>query len=234
MRTNGLQFIGVIALVLWASGATSQSRAEVTSSLAFVTEYIRELAANENTRANIEKELKASNSEIAKLSTSIHGSTRIKLELNSQIIALKSMRLNSPFNDLIPNIIFWYERKIELHQQIINITTILLAGPRPDVDYGKVAAEMPKIRAQINYIDETLFKCTPLIFATLIDQKPDSKNHLSHLVITKKEREKLIQDLTAAFGRKLEGKEQNYIVSSASVLKAYLTKNYKCSDEPWD
>lgn len=234
MRTNGLQCIGVIALVLWASGATSQARAEATSSLAFVSEYIRELAANENTRAKIEKEYKASNSENAKLSSMIHGSTLIQLELKSQINMLKSMRLNPPFNDLIPSIIALYEKKINLHQKIIEIVSILLGGPRLGVDYGKVSAEMPKIRAQINYIDETLFKSTTLIFATLIDQKPDSKNHLSHLIITKKEREKLVHDLTAAFGKKLEQKDQNYIVSSASVLKAYLTKNYKCSDEPWE
>ena len=99
---------------------------------------------------------------------------------------------------------------------------------------GKLTAEVPKIRAQIDYVDNTLFKVTPLIFATLIDQKPDSKNHLSHLIITKEEREKLLHTLKAAFGKKLEQKNQNYGVSSASVLKAYLTKDYKCSDEPWE
>jgi hypothetical protein len=240
MKLNGWQRIGVIVLVLWAIGAVPQACAEDTSHLAFVTEYIRELAANENARANAERELNASKSSRDKLSSAIHSSTLIQLALRSQISMLKSMHLDPPldppFDNIIPTIIDWYEKKINSYQQIIDINSILLAGPQPGVDignYGKLAAEMPKIRALINYADESLFIATPLIFATLIDQKPDSKNHLSHLIITKEERAKLVHDLKAAFGKKLEQKEQNYGVSSASVLKAYLSKDYKCSDEPW-
>jgi len=98
-----------------------------------------------------------------------------------------------------------------------------------------MVAEMPKIRAFLDDIDHTLFQAaTPMVFATLIDQKPDSQNHLSHLVITKAERDKLVKDISTAFGKKLEQKDQNYIVSSASLLKAFLLKDYKCSDDPWD
>jgi hypothetical protein len=233
MKLNGWQRIGIIVLVLWAIGAASQARAEETSHLAFVTEYIRELAANENTRANAERELNASTSTSGKLSSSIHAHTLIKLELQSQISTLKNMHLDPPDDNLIPTIILWYERKIALHQKIIDISSTLLAGPQPGVDYGKLSAEVPKIRAKLDYVGNTLFIATPLIFATLIDQKPDSKDHLSHLIITKEERGKLVHDLTAAFGKKLEQKNQNYGVSSASVLKAYLSKDYKCSDEPW-
>ncbi|OGR31238.1 MAG: hypothetical protein A2139_07300 [Desulfobacca sp. RBG_16_60_12] len=220
-------------LVLGAIGAAFQAYAEETSHLAVVTEYVRELAANENTRANAERELNASNSSSGKLSSAIHTSKLFQLELRSQINMLKSMHLDPPFDDIIPNIIASYEQKIALYQKIIDLNSILLAGPQPGVDYGELAAEMPKIRAQMDYVDKTLFIATPLLFATLIDQKPDSKNHLSHLIITKKEREKLLHNLTAAFGKKLEQKNQNYGVSSASVLKAYLSKDYKCSDEPW-
>jgi hypothetical protein len=117
---------------------------------------------------------------------------------------------------------------------MIDISSAFLVGPKPDVDYGKLAAEMPKIRAELEYIDHTLFDATALIFATLIDPKPDSKNHLSHLIITKAERAKLIDELTGAFGSKLDQKDQNFTVSAASVLKAYFLKDYKCSDQPWE
>ena len=70
-----------------------------------------------------------------------------------------------------------------------------------------------------------------MVFATLIDQKPDSNNHLSYLIITKSERAKLIHDIDLQFGDNLSNKDQNYTVSSASVLKAYLQKDYKCSDD---
>lgn len=235
MKPNSWLRIGSTVLVLLAIGTVSQASAKETSHLAFVTEYIHELAANEDARANAEKEFKAtSNSSRDIFSAIIHSSTLIQLNLNSQISALKSMHLNPPFDNIIPTIIEWDEHKIDLYQKIIDISTIFLSGPKPGVDYGKLSAEMPKIRALINYSDESLFKITPLIFMTLINQKPDSKNHLSHLIITKKEREKLLDYLTTAFGKKLEQKNQNYTVSSASVLKEYLLKGFKCSDEPWD
>jgi hypothetical protein len=68
----------------------------------------------------------------------------------------------------------------------------------------------------------------------LSGSKPDSKNHLGHLIITRAERAKLIHDLTMDFGTKLDKKNQNSTVSSASVLRTYLLKNYKCADDPWE
>jgi hypothetical protein len=80
----------------------------------------------------------------------------------------------------------------------------------------------------------SIFDATPLVFAVLIDMKPDSKGHANHLIITKAERAKLIADLNRDFGTKLNQKTQDWTVSSASVLRAYLLKDYKCSDDHWD
>jgi hypothetical protein len=93
---------------------------------------------------------------------------------------------------------------------------------------------MPKVRATLDDVDHTLFQAAPSIFATLIDPKPDSKNHASHLIVTKAERQKLVEDLDQRFGTKLNLKDQNYTVGAASVLKAYFLKDFKCSDEPWE
>ena len=97
----------------------------------------------------------------------------------------------------------------------------------------KCYQQMPKMRAELEYIEKTLFEGTPLLFSALIDPRPDSQNHMSHLVITSEERNELIRNIDSYFGGKLDEANQNYTVSSASVLKAYLKKGYKCSDEPW-
>src|ERR1700732_3549148 len=102
---------------------------------------------------------------------------------------------------------------------MIDISSAFIVAPQPDVDYGKLVAEMPKIRADLDYTDHALFDAIPLIFATLIDERPDSQNHVSHLIITKAERAKLLNDLTGDFGSKLDQKDQNYTVSAALVLK---------------
>jgi hypothetical protein len=204
-----------------------------TSHLDFVAEYVRELAAMERIRASGEEELKQG-TENDVFSIMIHTSTLSQLELRSHTAMLRGMRLKAPYDDLIPTLAGYYKAKIELHQRMIDISSAMLAGPKPGVDYGKLAAEVPQIRAKLDFIDESVFKATPLIFATLIDMKPDSKNHASHLIVTKAERDKLIETLNDSFGPKLDEKNPTYLVGSASVLRDYLHKDWKCSDEPWD
>lgn len=217
---------------LGSQNAEKTQKAE-TPHLAFVTEYIRELAAIEDIRASGEKDLKNGKKDEV-FSTAVYTSTRMQLELRSDVKMLNGMYLKDPFDFLIPDITNFYEQKIELHQRLIDIGSAFIGGPKPGVDYGKLAAEMPKIRATLDDIDHTLFQAAPSIFATLIDPKPDSKDHLSHLIVTKAERKKLIEDLDLYFGAKLDQKDQNYTVGAASVLKAYFLKDFKCSDEPWE
>jgi hypothetical protein len=84
----------------------------------------------------------------------------------------------------------------------------------------------------MQWIEHSLFQATPLIFAMLIADKPDSQGRMSRLRITRAERDHLLQSLLLSFGNKMEAAEQNYIVSSATVLRDYLSKKgYRCSDD---
>lgn len=223
----------VLALSLSMAVPTCADDKPETPHLAFVTEYVRELAAIEGIRDSGQKELtEASDDPNATFSNMIHTSTLFQLELGSQIRMLKDMNLKAPYNFLIPDITAFYEQKIALWQRMVEIGSAFMS-PKPGVDYGKLTAELPKIRAKLDYVDESLFQITPAIFATLIDIKPDSRNHVSHLVITKAEKTDLIDKIDTDFGSKLDEKGQNYTVGSAKVLKDYLLKDYKCSDEPW-
>lgn len=114
------------------------------------------------------------------------------------------------------------------------ISSAFIGGPKEGVDYSKLAAEMPKLRGELDFIDQSLFEATPLVFATLIDMKADSEGHASHLIITKEDKARLISKLDDSFGAKLDQKDQNYTVSAATVLKGYLNKDFKCSDETWE
>ena len=114
------------------------------------------------------------------------------------------------------------------------IGSAFIGGPKPGVDYSKLGAEMPELRGQLDFIDHALFEASPGVFATLIDLKADSKGHASHLLITKDERAKLLDNLNTDFGTKMDAKVQNWTVSAASVLKGYLLKDFKSSDEPWE
>src|SRR5437879_10258918 len=98
--------ISCIVFAFAVAGVPSSFAAErpETPHLAFVTEYVRELAATENVRASAEKELTQAKDATDSLVIAIHNSTLIQLELQSQIAMLKGMKLNQPFKELIPHI----------------------------------------------------------------------------------------------------------------------------------
>lgn len=207
-----------------------------TPHLEFVTEYIRELSACEELREKGEKEIaQESGDPGGTLGATIHSGTLIQLELRSAIARLKAMHLNGDLADSsIRTITTAYEEKIKVWKEIVDVITKFIEGPKPGVAHGTFAAEMPRLRAQLDFIDQTLFQATPVIFYTLIDHKEDSRGHANHLIVTKAERQVLIDQLNTAFSAKLDQKNQPYCVGSASVLRIYLLKPWKASDEPWE
>jgi hypothetical protein len=197
--------VGLSAVAMLSGGVTaSAADTSETPHLAFVTEYIRELAAIENIRAAADRELQQ-DPKVNPFSNMIHTSTLFQLELRSQIAMLRSMKLNSPSDQLIVGITTAYERKVGLWQRMTEIGTEFMTGPREGVDYKQLAAELPQIRAELDFIDQTIFEVSPAVFATLIDLRPDSKNHASHLVITKAEKSKLLSDYSIWFPIESEG-----------------------------
>lgn len=220
--------IFLIAAILL--GLTVPSRAQEIQNLKFVSEYIRELGKVERLRSLAVEELK---DESNRMASCIRSGTRFELELQSQISMLQGMRLDPPFEQLPASIASFYERKIVLYKKMSDGCTAMMSGPKPGVDYDAIAAGAPKLTAEMEYIDTALFDASPLVFATLIDPVPDANNHMSKLIITKAQRNKLIADINSEFGTKLDEKDQGHIVGAAWVLRAYLgkEKGYSASDE---
>ncbi len=216
----------LVGLLLSTTGLAAE-----TSHLAFVSEYVRELGVNERMRELGEKDLAEAGPD--KNAAIIRSGTRIILELNSQISMMKRMTLNAPFDAVPGSIAEFYQYKISAHQKMIDLAAMLASGPKPNVDYGAMVAEAPKLTAMVEYIDRSLFQITPLIFGMLIADEPDRQGHMSRLRITRAQRDGLVRSLQVNFGDKMDRQDQNYTVSSATVLRDYLTKKgYKCSDDP--
>jgi hypothetical protein len=205
-----------------------------TPHLRFVQEYVRELIEDESLRANCEKEISQATAPNERFSAGIYASKSIQLELRSQIGMLKSMRLNDPFDTLIPTLIGGYQHQIELHQELIDINGKFLAGPKEGVDYQALAAKVPEIRAELDAVGKALFEAAGLVFMTLIDPKPDSQDHVSHLLITKAEKADLQDQLNIILKDEQDKGDHDYYISAAMVLRGGLQKGHKCADEPWD
>jgi hypothetical protein len=85
-------------------------------------------------RARGEKDV----AEADKFAGMIRSSTRIIFELTAQANMMKGMTLNEPFNELPTSIATFYEKKIEVHRQFIEMASALISGPTPGVDYGAI------------------------------------------------------------------------------------------------
>ena len=223
----GLAFLTVLTVCALAEASDQR--------LEFVTLYMRQLATQESIRDDEEKELDQASTPVGQLQSCIHGSTALQLELGTEIGMLKDTHFDAPFDQLVPTIIDVYNKKIDLNQRLIDICSAVIGPEKPGVDYDAMAAEMPKIRAVLESMDQTLHMAAGLAFGLLIDQRADSKNHASHLIITKAERAELLHAIDESFGKKLDDKNANDLVSSGVVLKYLLTeKGYRCADEPWE
>lgn len=228
----------LLLLVDFATGQAKPARVPApkpeTPHLRFVKEYVRELIEMESLRVTGEKQLNEAKTLSEQLSASIYVSKSIQLELQSQVRMLKSMRLNDPFDTLIPGLIGFYQRQIELHQELIDINSKFMAGPKAGMDYEALAAKVPEIRAELDAVAKAVFEAAAPVFITLIDPKPDSLDHVSHLLITKAEKADLQDQLNIILKDEPDKGDYDYYISAAMVLRGGLQKGHKCADEPWD
>jgi len=208
-------------------------QAQETPRLEVVTEWVRELAAFRAIQVTGLAEMKEGND---RFMDAIRNGTRVKLELRTSMAILGRMKVTqAPFDQLLPNVITCYERKLALHDEFVQIAKQMVGGvPQPGVDYGKLVARAPEITASLEAVDDTLFHSTVLFVALLIDEKANSRNQCDHMLLTNAERKALADRIQGAFGSSLTENGQNYNVSSAVVLFSYLTGSHKSADDPWD
>jgi hypothetical protein len=224
-------------LLLFALVAIStRCYAEDTPHYAVVSEFVQELVETKEYQDLAKREFDSARKENAQevMMAIIRNGTRVKLRLAATVGRLEEMHLDHPFETLLPTLTEFYNKKIALYDEMVTTAQTFVEGPKPGVDYAKLSAHMPEITAQVEYVDESIFKMTPLVFALLISQKPDSHNHLSHMSITHQQANELVSSLQRGFGKSLDAKDQDWTVSSASVLRYYLRdKGYKYADDPW-
>jgi hypothetical protein len=221
----------MILLMVLAAPLRGSAENVRTDPFVFVQQYIRDIGATERLRAQAAKEVAEAGPD--PWAAVIHGGTQLSFELHSEALMLNEMRLLPPTENVPAQFAQLLEQKAKLHEATVDLAEKMMSGPQPGVDYGKLAATAPKLRAMLDETDETLFEATPLVFATLTSQTPDGHGHANQLVVSKAARTMLIQNLEGEFGGLLQDKNQNYGVEAATVLLGYLQNNgFKSSDEP--
>lgn len=232
----------MVLLVLFTFAWCGESQAEpvqATSTYEFSRAFVDHLVDSHQIEKNAEREIaaayKSPDVKEQLLLSAVRSGTRSRLKLNVMVERVKNMRLADPNFEKLPSyLVQMYSQKADLSGDIVQAAQTMLAGPKPDVDYGMLAGHMPEVTAHIEYVNETIFKATPMVAYSLISTKPDSKNHLSHLSITRKQAQELIGSLQTGFGKSLDAKDQNWTTAAASLLRTFLRdKGYKYLDDPW-
>lgn len=234
MKKLMLIFILLPILIVQAADAKPKAKPKDTPPYDIVSEYIRSLSAVHKIQQSATNETKnESDDHMKSMMNAIRNFTQFKLQLNLSIGMLEGMRLRrEPFDDLIPTTISIYKKKVKLFDEALQMSKKFASPiPKPGVDYQKMAARMPEITANIEYLDETLFQMMVLVCGLLIDEKPDSEGHMSHLNISSEQRQSLIDRIDSGFGESLNSETKNYTVASASMVKKFLQGEHKSTDE---
>jgi TPR repeat protein len=224
----GLTSIGDFSL------ATPSSAADTP--LEFVQKYIHAVSSIEYIRATSEKELAAEPDSTQITLTCIRSTEALNLELLASIAIMNSTHLQTGFGaDEAPQLAAGYfalKREAENELGSICASAIADESKKSGVDYGAILVNMAKITARINYIDKLIYQNSGLVFMTLISKRPDSQNHMSHLVITRSERAALLETIVASFGDKLEKPDKKYTVAIGQLFIDKLTE-FRPFDDPW-
>lgn len=184
----------------------------------FVDTYISQLALIEDLRAQFLQE--PFNTTQEKIGSCIRQSTRFQMELNAAARQLRSFKLEPLQKDTPDMVAFAFENKANLHGRMLKAcTTAVTAASEREV--MAIAAEMPKIQAEMDYADKLIFNTAPLMTFALVDARPGPDGKMSRMVLTKTERDNMIKRLTTSF-KNINLDTPTYITASAKLLRQFL------------
>ena len=233
-------WIGLLlgAFVYGASCASLQSEpvagnAQKAARIALAQEFVRELEVIYRLQETEKKEFAEDSSGSGKLTTGIRVGTRTLFEMNDSINRLSMINVDARWAEFRNALKKLHQERIVLVHEMNQMSKTLLAGPEPNVNYGKLTTRAPEITAQVEQIDKIIFTISKAVFYALVDEdRAGGGGKLHHLILTKKERASMVQLIDKIFGPTLEDKNANHIVSSAWIIKYGLTRpNYKAADE---
>ena len=227
------------AILLLAIGALALNSAAAATAPAETTPYdlvqtfVRQIGVFEEDRTQAMKDMAADKTDFA---SCVRNNTTFQMDLRGAISFYRSARLNKSnlAADIPPIVADILAQKLQIVGDLTKMCQAFMV-PDPKIDYNELARNAPKLTAMSEYTDKTLLTASAGIFTSLISQRPDSKNHLSHLVIKRAQRDKLLSDLTSYFGEKLNmtGGQTPYLIAIAQLYRDKLNE-YKCADDPWE
>jgi hypothetical protein len=226
----------LLGVIVYGASVQSQplpANTQKTARIALAQEFVRELEVLYRLQETAKKEFAEDSSTSGRLVTGIRVGTRTLFEMNDSINRLNMINVDAEWVKLRDMLKQLHQQRILVVQEMNQMSKMLLAGPEPGVNYGKLTARAPELTAQVEEIDKSMFTMAQAMFFALVDDgRVGTDGNLHHLILTKKARTSMIQLIEKIFGPTLEDKAASRIVSSAWAIKYGLTRpHYKAADE---
>ncbi len=227
------KFFAILPLVVWSSAQaqTNINDRAPPPQLVFVKEFIREMRELEDLRVQGEKDLSRATNTNEQLLSFVYWAASVQMASRTSVYMLKEVKLSGVNHDTPALLAQAHEARIGILEHTKDLDKQILRGPQPGVDYTKIMTDMTESRAALEQLNSSLVNpMSALVFATLIDaEHPDSQNHVSYLVISRKEKRELVQSLAFTTG---PAATNSAFQSAGGVVYDYLVKKgFKCADD---
>ena len=181
----------------------------------FVSEYIRALSESESIRAEAEQGAKSPQ---AQFSSCVHTAQLQRRVMANAANLAASYSFGGDAQQTPGLLVSYYVTKGEMFRSLGNMC--------------RIGAGMAKLRTDMEDLDKSLLQLSVMVFDVLTSPAPDKAGPMRHLIVTRKERDGLVHQISTSFKR-LDARDENYTVSAATVLWEYLARRgYRCADEP--
>jgi hypothetical protein len=232
--------LGVVSLVLFlflqaahplaAQNTITKAKA---ARIELVKEFIREVEVLDGLQQTAKKEFGEDKSSNGQLVTAIRVGTRTLFEMNTGVGILDRISLDGRWDEFRTALISIDTERASLNKEMIDASKKLLSGPEEGVNYGALLARAPELTAQVEQLDKMIFNISKAMFLGLLDEeRTDKDGNISHLIVTARERNEMIQGIDIHFGSRLEDKNTTQIVLAAWAIKYGLTQSrYRSADE---
>ncbi len=204
--------------------------------LPFIHEYIRQLGEQHDLRLNAMSELKADrNNTLSILGTEINYGTHVRMILSADRQVIVGMQLPPAFEEIRRQLLSVEDMQSKIQGQVIGISTVmtslLVEGPKPGVNYGLAAAKLSQFRALLDESYRYYVDVSALIAFRLVNPKPDATGKFHFLLITKSDCASIRSQLHSEFGGEVRKKSDDPFVNAAGMLTdIILSGHFKCSD----
>ena len=204
-------------------------RAQETSPLQFVSEYLREFSAIEHIRLAEEREFQAAGQSM--LSICIASGNRYRREIADQMTRMGHMSVPAASQSLPGRLVDLYGRKLELYVQVVDACSALQAGGAPsNASYLEVMSVVSRYNAKVDSIDRSLFQTSTEAYSALLDTPRAPHGDPRRLQITMAQKQTLLREIDLEFGNELQDDQQTYLVNAATVIRDAI-RAHKASDE---